>query len=463
MTKSPSTEAFMYFDYGDCAGASVDADTKATLAVKLEKVAAPTRPDAVVEFVNFLCHHDTVGAHEVAKVKLTATETYRGKGKCKADSVLMTYSNPIASNATCRSLCVEDIVKYSPECEAQSGVAAELVCMNAKKLCKGYSYSSTTEKCITYTGGNITTTTGEDGDWTCKSTDLAKTDWSANMISTTTAPPPLLKGTNTATKATIKTFESKKGCFAKFDWITLQEATGKEATFQVPAASWDTLMKSFKLDAAVPGRRLSTAIEAKLSMDLATYGLPGAAPAVVTPAPTTTAAPVAAKAASSAAAVKVKEVTVEEEDCVVPEVMNALLSGVAVPVAAWVAVAFYAKTFAGTSLEGGISKPYEMIGVAVVAALVVSIVLVFVVAFILKPLCDSSQHDIRIVTISICMATMCGCAIAIYGGSRMSKTEKKQKFMMVSVDEEGQTQPLKSHEMVKDHEHDNVMSSVAKK
>jgi hypothetical protein len=275
-----------------------------------------------------------------------------------------------------------------------------------------------------------------------------------------------------ATKVVLQTFKSKGNCFPTFDWITLQEASGTDTAFQVLAAHWDKFMELFAEDStAATSRRLtSSSISASMTMDSAAYGLTGAgamapiptaAPLPTQPVPTATAA--AAAAASPAATTQVIT-KVENEDCVVPEVLNALLCGVVVPMITWGAVkAVYDKRFQGEPLERS-TNVYVLILVSFVAAVLVSVVLVFLVALFLTPMCGSSGHDIHIVTISICMSTIAGCAIGLYflgaKGSDIAK-KKQQKFMMVAVDEDGTTQTLKSHEMVHDTQHDTVINKHA--
>jgi hypothetical protein len=466
LKKISKDAAKMYFDYEDCAGASTVADTKATVVINVQKVNTSTRQDAVVDFVEHLCRPNTQGSQETAKVKLEATETQWGSGKCLGE-ILANYSN-IAAAAACRTLCSTDIDKYSPECESQPD---EIACMNGKPhLCRGYAYSATTKECLTYKGSAVKASTGA-ADWLCKSLDLTTTDFGAKVVQTTTAPPPRLIGTQAATRAVIQTFTSKEHCFPTFDWITLQEVPGKDASFQVLAAQWDRFMELFPQDASA---RLMTAtsgtpIAASLTVDSVAYGLTGAVAPPPVAAVVTTAAPFlksfkAGSAASTTSAVVITKV--ENEDCVVPEIMNALLSGVVVPMIVWGAVkATYDRRYKGEPLEKG-QTVYVLIVVSFVAAIIVSIVLVLCVAFILTPMCGSSGHDIQIVAISICMATICGCAIGLYfigakKGSDIQRGSKKQKFMMVAVDEDGSTQILKSHEMVHDTEHDNVLTTHA--
>jgi hypothetical protein len=470
LKKTSATAAKMFFDYEDCAGASSVADTKATVVVNVQKVNKTTRPDQVVDFVEHLCRPSSVGSQEVAKVKMEATETQRGIGQCIGLS-LANYTN-IATPDNCRTLCSTDIDKYSPECEAE---ADEIACMDSKPdLCRGYAYNTPTKECFTYKGGAINQTTGT-ADWLCKSLDLTDTTFGAKIAATTTAPPPRMVGTMAATKAVVQTFKSKENCFPTFDWITLQEASGADTSFQVVATVWDKFMELFpQATAAATSRRLASDISASLQVDNPSYGLTGAGGVVppVTPAPatpppaflTSSTAAAAAAAVTTAAPVVTK---VEAEDCVVPEVLNALLSGVVVPMITWGAVKFYYdRRFNGESLDKG-TNVYVLILVSFVAAIIVSVVLVFLVAFILTPMCGSSGHDINIVTISVCMATIAGCAIGLYfigaKGSDIQSGVKKQKFMMVAVDEDGATTTLKSHEMVHDTAHDTVLTNHATK
>jgi len=335
--------------------------------------------------------------------------------------------------------------------------------MNGKtEICRGYAYSAKSKKCITYKGNKINSTTGVSGDWVCKSTDLATTDWRSKILKTTTLPPPRLVGTQAVTKAVVRTYQSKKNCFPKFDWVTLEEASGKDTSLQVLASQWDKLMELFPPDDKVTS---DTPVATSLQIDSVTYGLQGA----VTAAPVAAAVVVATSPPTVSRFARLRtttdvaaSATGDVSDCVVPEITNALLSGAAVPIMVWGAVwAVYERRYGPGPLQGG-QAVYVLIFVSSIAAIFVSLVLVFLVAAVLKPFsCDSSAHDVRIVTISICMATMCGCAIALHflGGRISGSQAKKQKFMMVAVDEDGTTQTLKSHEMVHDREHDTVINN----
>jgi hypothetical protein len=468
LKKLSATAASTFWDYGDCAGGGLS--TMATVEIKLQKVTSGADP--VSAFVERLCRKEFSGQQEVAKVKLTATEKLLGAGKCDA-ATLANYST-IATSADCQQLCVLDIEKFSPAC--QSDGANAIACMNKNAdLCRGYSYSATDKKCITYKGTeDIKTTVSGSGDYECRQMELETSDFGSQVAQTTTAPPIRLTGTQTATKGVVRTYSSKGKCFPQFDWITLQDAAGNDATLKVLDTQWDSLMELFVSESTAAKRQLRSLtatgnVEASLQVDHVTYGANTAALAtapVVTP-PPTMAAPVLKAAPSTTMAVVTAApvVVTETSDCSVPEFLNALLSGAAVPILVWGAVYAVWDRRGKKPLGSAESSVYVLILVSFVAALVVSLILVFLVAFILKPICDSSANDMRIVTIAVCIATACGCAIGLYfmgaKGHGASSAQNKAKYAIVALNDDGSHKIMEHNDMVQPHEHDALTSTMA--
>jgi hypothetical protein len=402
---------------------------------------------------------------------LTATEKLQGAGKCDA-TILANYSN-IATSADCQQLCVLDIEKYSPACQSEGANAIACINKNAD-LCRGYSYSATHKECIAYKGSeDITKVVSGSGDYECRSTKLETSDFGAEAVSTTTAPPVRLTATQTATKGVVRTYSSKGKCFPQFDWITLQDAAGNDATLKVLETQWDSLMELFVSESTAARRQLRSLtatgnVEASLQVDHVTYGAntaSSAAAPVVTPPPTPPPVLAAAPSTTMAAVTAAPVVVTETSDCAVPEILNALLSGAAVPLIVWGAV-YAVWDRRGKEPLGKGQSVFVLILVSFVAALVVSVILVFLVAFILKPVCDSSANDMRIVTIAVCIATACGCAIGLYfigakGHGASGGAQNKAKYAIVALNDDGSHKIVDHHDMVQSHEHPLLTNAMA--
>jgi hypothetical protein len=262
----------------------------------------------------------------------------------------------------------------------------------------------------------------------------------------------------------------------------LKDSLGQEATLGVASSRWDKLMELFK-PPALAKRQLrslsaSSPLAARLLLDSVSYGAntagvtAGAAPVIVTPPPVAAAAVVtpAPQKAAVTVTVTVTPETITKvvtSDCDFPEVANAAISGVAVPLIAWSLVKMYKDMrHPKDKLDEG-SLAYTLMLVAAVAIIAVGAVCTAVVRIFLTPICSSSDHDVYIVALSCFAATLTTSVIALYYLGKNSKEHvsgaKQQKFMIVATDDDGNTEIKKSHEMVSDHAHDSVMTPLKTK
>jgi len=459
---SPTASAEMHLEYVNCTGVP----TMGTVRLGLERVPDTQPAGELLKFFNSLCGVQTTSPppQAVAKLSMSFNEVLVGTGACKGDT-LTSYDNAVVkSKAVCRQLCIADIQKYT-------GM------INAADACRGYAYNPLAadgKVCVTYKGGEITKVSNPKGSsggncWNVTETmstfqESTAPPPSAEQLAQLKASAPKLKASIDAKSAIVQTYVSKDSCFPSFDWITLQAPNSQEATLKVKDSEWDELMKLIPVSASRKLLALSQSanLQAGLVVDHAAYS---ATPVdqVVAVGLTTTLAP-----ATTLAPKRI----VSHKDCVVPEVVNALLTGFLVPAATWAGVAVLFHRMGSPKSDGsmpaGCGKQTIMILVccAFLTAAIASFVLVSVLAIVFKPMCESSHHDLTLIKLTSGITAMVASSAGLfYLSTKHHSTamgKKERKYMIVEHNpEDGSVTALPAHHHVPEHTAREIMSSMA--
>jgi hypothetical protein len=157
----------------------------------------------------------------------------------------------------------------------------------------------------------------------------------------------------------------------------------------------------------------------------------------------------AASATTAAPVVVKKVVTVHEKDCIVPEVLNAVLCGIIVPAAAWVCIYFAGMQYKkqeGQKLQGDADhKMPILILIGVLVSAILSFVLATVLAIIFKPMCESQNHELTLIKLAAGVAAMVSCLLGLlYNsmGGEQGLGKAARQYMMATKDENGMWQPI---------------------
>jgi hypothetical protein len=428
-----------------------------TVTVGLEQ--ATTGPtDNVYKFFNEVCGvRSTTPPVAMASMKMQLNETRVGNGTCDGD-LMEAYntSHNVKSKGVCRQLCISDIERYH-------GIK------NAPNKCTGYAYNTAatvgTAICKLYKGKPITKSNPKAiTSWTCY-----KVIETVSVLQTQTAAPPTkaqlaqiqanapkLKASVNAKFATVQTYISKQRCFPNFDWITMQDAVGQPATLKVHQTEWNDLMKMVPSGTSRGLAVSKASIDVKLLVDHAAYsqqpilaqgfvaqGVIAPVSTAATSPPQTTAAPVAS------------HTIVTHKDCVVPEVLNALLCSILVPISTWIVVYLVHNRFLGKEdpLHGdGRQNSIILIICAVLVAAIVSFVLASLFAIMFKPMCESTNHDLTLIKLTSGVSAMIACCMGLFFLSRNHSENgmgtKAREYMMVEKSGDGQWRPIQASQIV---------------
>jgi hypothetical protein len=248
------------------------------------------------------------------------------------------------------------------------------------------------------------------------------TTTTAGATTTTTEAPTTTKAAANTTKeaATTKAAATTKEAPA---------TTKAAATTTTKAAATTAKVRRRALISTAVSRQLaSQAIPAFITIDHAAWSAVPVGAAIssdISPGMTTTTIP---PPVATAAPAPVKE-------CTVPEVLNAILTGVLVPTVTWGAVYAAQKTL---GKQGG-SHLGLLISCAFLAAAVTGFLLVSLLGIIFKPMCASSDHSLVLIRLAGGIASMTGCSLALYllPSGQVGGAAEYRQYQVIEVDPDG--------------------------
>jgi hypothetical protein len=248
-------DAEIRFEFEFCkAAAGMPASPVASAAVVLGLRKETGRQSNLLPWIKEVCNDKTTPAPTSSVVVKSETQlTFVGNGTCKQDS-----SAPDPKKVS----DVANQVACSGQCRSSILIATEIG--KKEEACGGFSYNAKTKVCLLFTG-KVDAIDKQDADLVCYAMDLKAQDYQK----TTSAPPPVAALPELTQNLHLREvfagapinmsmgkllqIQPQTGddfCFAASWWFTLQDERGNDASVPVMEAEWDELMSKIPLATA---------------------------------------------------------------------------------------------------------------------------------------------------------------------------------------------------------------------